>query len=481
MRNLKQLAVQSISILLLLVSFYLGPSLNVIEASTSTLPQNITKKLDTSFSNMIGDTGEKIPGLGVLAVKNGKVVYSDFLGRRYIDKDNRQKDLPLTKDTRFRIASISKMFTGLAFMQLVEEGKINLDEDVSKYLGFKLINPSFPTVIITPRMLLSHTSSLRDGKMYSIPPQYSVKEFFIPNGVFYNNGEHFAKADQPPVEYFQYTNLNYGLLATIMEKITGERFDIYMRTHLLKQLDIKGSYNISDFTGIELKQVGTIYQKQTDDKWDDKGPWIPQIDDLQGKKPPSKDSVYISNPDVREYDKFYRLKDYKIGTNATVFSPQGGLHVSTMELQHLLQLMCDKGVYRGKRIIKAETLAEMWRPQWIYDPVKNNGNTYGGDMTMYGLAVQPIAGMGTARFLVNRNVEMVGHFADAYGLVAGIFVEPNKPNGFIYLMNGMATSENDNSGHYSGMYHWEEKFTTAILDNIFPEMGIKANTSRSIS
>ncbi len=121
----------------------------------------------------------------------------------------------------------------------------------------------------------------------------------------------------------------------------------------------------------------------------------------------------------------------------------------------------------------------MWRPQWIYDPVKNNGNTYGGDMTMYGLAVQPIAGMGTARFLINRNVEMVGHFADAYGLVAGIFVEPNKPNGFIYLMNGMATSENDNSGHYSGMYHWEEKFTTAILDNIFPEMGIKANTSRS--
>ena len=218
-------------------------------------------------------------------------------------------------------------------MQLVEEGKINLDEDVSKYLGFKLINPSFPTVIITPRMLLSHTSSLRDGKMYSIPPQYSVKEFFIPNGVFYNNGEHFAKADQPPVEYFQYTNLNYGLLATIMEKITGERFDIYMRTHLLKQLDIKGSYNISDFTGIELKQVGTIYQKQTDDKWDDKGPWIPQIDDLQGKKPPSKDSVYISNPDVREYDKFYSLKDYKIGTNATVFSPQGGLHGNSKKIR----------------------------------------------------------------------------------------------------------------------------------------------------
>ena len=72
--------------------------------------------LDEELENMIGDNGSKVPGLGVIVFKNGKEVYSKFLGRRHINQDK-----PLTRDTRFRVASISKMFTIFTIMQLVDQ------------------------------------------------------------------------------------------------------------------------------------------------------------------------------------------------------------------------------------------------------------------------------------------------------------------------------------------------------------------------
>ena len=97
------------------------------------------------------------------------------------------------------------------------------------------------------RMLASHTSSLRDGKVYSIPPQVSVQEFFKPAGKFYENVDHFAPKGEEPGKFFAYCNLNYGVLGTIIEKITGERFDKYQKKHILRQLDIKADYLPGNF------------------------------------------------------------------------------------------------------------------------------------------------------------------------------------------------------------------------------------------
>jgi len=80
------------------------------------------------------------------------------------------------------------MFTVFTVMQLCEQGKLDLDADVSEYLGFNLRNPNYPNKPITVRMLAAHTSSLRDGKIYSILPEVSVQEFFKPNGKFYESG-----------------------------------------------------------------------------------------------------------------------------------------------------------------------------------------------------------------------------------------------------------------------------------------------------
>ena len=257
--------------------------------------------LDAALDAMIGSEGTCVPGLGVIVYKDGTRAYSKFLGRRHIDAQDPSLDRPFTEDSRFRVASVSKQFTALAILQLTEQGKLDLDADVSQYLGFSLRNPHFPDTPITLRMLLSHTSSIRDGRAYAIPPQYGVKEFFVADGKFYEEGAHFAPAEEAPGKYFRYSNLNYGLLGTIVEAVTGERFDRYMRSHLLAQLDIKGSFNPGDFTTEELALLGSIYQKQKDGQWDEKGPWVAQIDDYSDKAP-DRDTVAVNNPDIRETD-----------------------------------------------------------------------------------------------------------------------------------------------------------------------------------
>ena len=96
--------------------------------------------LDERFSAMIGDSGVKVPGLGVIIYKGGREVYANFFGSRKLGK----KNLPVTRDTKFRVASLSKQFTIFTLMQLVEQGKLNLDEDVGKYLGLNFATRAFP-------------------------------------------------------------------------------------------------------------------------------------------------------------------------------------------------------------------------------------------------------------------------------------------------------------------------------------------------
>ncbi len=241
------------------------------------------EKLDNELSEMIGDKGAQVPALGVIVFKDGEEVYSKFSGRRHIDKD-----LPINENTRFRAASVSKMFTIFTIMQLVDEGKINLDTDVSEYLGFSLRNPNFPNVPLTVRMLASHTSSLRDGKTYSLPPNFSIEEFFLPNGAGYEEGAHFSTKAESIGTYFKYSNINYNILGTVIERVTGERFDLYQRRHILSQLDTKADYVVSNLNKAEFKNLGTIYQKNINGVWNEDFKWTSKVDDYNEQ--PSRDT-----------------------------------------------------------------------------------------------------------------------------------------------------------------------------------------------
>jgi hypothetical protein len=127
----------------------------------------------------------------------------------------------VTIDDPVRIASVSKLVVALGVMRLAEQGRIDLDADVSRQLGWPLRNPAFPDVPITLRMLLSHTSSVKDeGDNYVLPLGRTVRETAaLP--------ETFDRAHRPGA-FFRYSNLNYPLIGSVLEKATGERFDRLM-------------------------------------------------------------------------------------------------------------------------------------------------------------------------------------------------------------------------------------------------------------
>lgn len=411
--------------------------------------------LDRELENMIGDNGIKVPGLGVIVYKDGVEIYSKFLGKRVVESSK-----PVTRNTRFRVASVSKMFTIFSIMQLVEQSKINLDYDISNYLDFELRNPNFPQKKITTRMLANHTSSLRDGKIYSIPPEDSIKEFFSPNGKYWERGAHFDK--NPPEKFFSYCNLNYGLLGTIIEAVTGERFDIYQRKNILSQLDTKADYLLGNFESAEFEMLGAIYRKKNPvGIWDEFGKWYAQIDGY--KIQPAKDTVSLQNPYEEKFQQKYCLKDYRIGTNATIFSPQGGLRISFDELAHALEMLINSGTYRGKKILSKESLDTMFTPCWIYDG--KNGDTCDDVMLSYGLGIYFIDGKSTARVCKDYEINLIGHTGAAFGMLSGLFFIPNTRTGFIYMMNGEAVAEDSDPrsfGEFSSNYIWEEKIMNAI-------------------
>ena len=101
-------------------------------------------------------------GASYLVFNKGKIVEKINCG--YSDIDSKKR---VTNDTVFRIASVSKILVALCIMRLYEEGKLDLNADISEYLGFKVRNPKFPNDIINLKMIMTQTSSITDGLEYA--------------------------------------------------------------------------------------------------------------------------------------------------------------------------------------------------------------------------------------------------------------------------------------------------------------------------
>ena len=141
----------------------------------------------------------------------------------------------LTVDDPVRIASITKLVVALGVMRLVEQGRLDLDSDVSERLGWRLRNPAFPDTPLTLRLLLSHRSSLRDDVDYAVPLGRTVRETLAAPAAW--DSEH------APGTYFRYANLGFPVIASVMEAATGERFDRLMDRLVLKPLALDACFN----------------------------------------------------------------------------------------------------------------------------------------------------------------------------------------------------------------------------------------------
>lgn len=462
---------QIVSVLLAMLFMASNVLVKSASASSATITVNRERlsktNLDKTFEAMIANPERPLTGLSVVVVRHGQIVYDGNFGKRKVDQANPENSLPVDRNTKFRIASISKLETATAIMQLVEQKKIDLDGDIGNYLGFPFRNPNFPDTPITVRMLLSHTSSVRDGDNYVFPPTETLKDLFVAGGKHWENGVHWAAVseehkDLAPGKFFAYSNLSYGVLGTIVEAVSGERFDKYMRTHVLLPLGCKASYNVTDFSDAELNELSVLYRKRdSNDKWDSQGPWYAQFDEYKDGK--------AKLPEGSE--------SYVPGKNATWLSPQGGLRISALDLSRIMRMFMNGGAFNGVRILKPETVNLMFSPQWTYDRVKQNGETDRDLMLCYGLGPQIITNSLGDRLLEKSDVDMKGHIGDANGLLSCMMMDFKNRNGFICIIGGVGADPDKNLGSYSSFFKWEEEIATAIFQNILTDENYKRSTA----
>lgn len=429
--------------------------------------------LDERLAQILNTDGAELASLAVVVAAGAEPVYQGYFGNRFIHPTDPDQHLPINAGSKFRIASISKSVVALAIMQLAERGLLDLDTDISGYLGFALRNPHYPDTAITVRMLLSHTSSIRDGSVYSIPIPYSMADFFTPEGAFYNDGEHFAAPEAgispTPGRYFCYCNLNFGLAGAIIETVSGERFDEYMWAHLLNRLGINAGFNIHHLSDPGFNDLATLYRRFDGQSWDPNGPWYPQVDDYQGKRP---DTVArIENPDTgddRSAQPILTLDDYQLGSNGTLFSPQGGLRISALDLATIMQVFMNDGTHGDVVLVQPESVAAMQTVQWRYDEDAQNGDNYRGLMRAWGLGVQRTTGGGDVgdsdKIEESGRIQLWGHGGDAYGLLSGMWFDPDSRVGFVYIIGGVGADPEQYTGRYSSFARWEEQVMTAIYD-----------------
>jgi CubicO group peptidase (beta-lactamase class C family) len=320
---------------------------------------------------------EKVVGFSVAVVKNNKIIYTHSFGMQDIEKN-----IPLSDKAIFRIASISKSFSATSIMQLVEAKKISLDDDFSKLVGFKVRNPKFPETVITLRMILSHTSSVNDSQGYfSLDVINPAKNTDFAK--CYNNYE--------PGKGYAYCNLNFNMTGAVIEKISGERFDQYVKHHILDPLGLYGGYCVDS---LDKTRFATLYEY-------------------------NKDSAKFVAAPAAYNPRSEEVKNHILGETTPIFSPTGGMKISATDLAKYMIMHSRHGKYKGGRIISKSSSIQM--------------QTKLSDDEGYGLALET-----TDKLIPGET--MCGHTGSAYGLYSAMFFNVDKKFGIVVICNGCGPS-----------------------------------------
>jgi CubicO group peptidase (beta-lactamase class C family) len=392
-----------------------------------------------------GDPARELSGVAVAVLRSGEISFEATFGRAFIDPEG-VNDRRLTPTNLVRVASISKTLSALVVMQLVEQGVLELDRDVSEYLGWELRNPHYPDRAITLRQLLAHISSIRDaGESYIVRYPRALRDAFDPTGPDY--GERFQIAeegrDRGPGVFYEYCNLNYGVVGTVLEKVTGVRFDHLMRQRFFEPLGLFGGFNVAELSEVEQQNLAVLYRKRDPEgAWNAEGPWFAQVDDLS-------EGVPTALPEDAEYVP---------GTNGAQFSPQGGARMSLRGLETLARLFAGDETVNEVQLLTPESMDELRREVWRYDPDKKNIEDYDGTFNARTTGFWVVSGeTAEDRLFQGDSRRWLGHFGEAYGLLAGVWVHLESGDGVIFALTGSACDPGAEKDGSSTLYPIEAK------------------------
>ena len=340
------------------------------------------KRIDAAIQEVM----QQYDCVGVTAVvlKDGEVIYDKAFG--YKDLDTKE---PLSTSHMMRIASISKSFTATGLMKQVEKGIISLDDDISDLIGFQIRNPHHPEVPITLRMVLSHTASIRDQENYSTLDHLNPAISGDCMASFY---------EYKPGEGYNYSNLGLNLAGTILEKVTNVRFDQYVRDSIILPLGLEGGHNIDV---LDSSRIASLYNYRN-------GAYV---------KAPAYGSVA------------HRLDNYTMGYSAPMFSPTGGVKISTQDLAQYMKMHMNYGELNGVRMISEESAKTMQTPVWMIQNIHQWE-------AQYGLCLKEFVNfIDNPKYNTPGNYP-IGHTGNAYGLRSIIIWSPVEGWGIAAMTNG---------------------------------------------
>lgn len=323
----------------------------------------------------------KTVGGMVVAAKDGEIVFSQCYG--FANKVGKE---PVTEETYFKLASVSKLVTAVSVMKLVENSQLDLDQDIGEILGdpaYHAANPNYPKIALTSRMLMTHTAAINDSAgafagMKPLNATLNPKENKKKSG--------FLKV-KPGTEY-KYSNYGAGIMGCIIEAVTEKRLSDAARELIFDPMGIDAAYD-------------------------------PHL--LQD---PEKIVSTYNADGSGNITRSYRLKQKyreEIDLDKDYADSYGGVWIRGEDLCRIGIMLCDMGVIDGRRILEEDTVREMLSSQ--------QGK---GGITVdspYGLNVERVTNL-------LRGKMLYGHQGMANGVLCNLYFDPETRFVFALLTNG---------------------------------------------
>ena len=321
-------------------------------------------------------------------------------------------------DDPFRVASVSKMVTATGLMRL----RPDLDADVSIALGERFRASRVPR----DAHHLAHDPFAherpRNGADFPVLFGRALLERLRAAAREPDYGGWFAPPTEPP-GFFSYSDVNFGLVAQIIERMAQKRLDLLHDRRRSSPRSISTSATIGRACRKRKRARGVAGCRA------EKGRWLPQVD---AAIPRSPAVAIFRAPEAAGLSE----NDYALGDNGLAFSPHGGLRLSLADMDRLARL------YVHEEIVPHASLQAMTAPAWTYDPAAQNGRTEDGFYRSFGLGVHTPSAEG---FFGRETADWRGHFGDAYGWMTGLFWNLRDRRTIVWALNGMPETDRPRS------------------------------------